>query len=125
MPFGIASKLGNYDFRTIRQSLYSRAKNPPNDLRQRSSVAGDNPSGVPLNGGERHSGFFKDTPMKNIYKLTAKSAMGSTVLEVAKECYRISEQIGIAVEFIHNDRTYSVSLQVKQTSGPPDREMAE
>jgi hypothetical protein len=51
--------------------------------------------------------------------LTATLNPGSTMTEAARECYQLSQQIGIPINFVHNGRVYEVSLETKQIGGPP------
>ena len=46
-----------------------------------------------------------------IYKLVAHPIGGVTVSEAAEACYDISRQLGIPVELVHNDTTYTISLE--------------
>ncbi len=47
-----------------------------------------------------------------IYKLIAHPDSGVTVTEIAEACYLLAKQLGIPVEFVHNDTHYTVSLEV-------------
>lgn len=51
-----------------------------------------------------------------IYKLTADGSSGVTITELAEACYDLSKRLAIPVDFIHNDRHYTVSLEVKEST---------
>lgn len=48
--------------------------------------------------------------MTKITKLVAELASGCTIMDGARDCYSLSEELHIPVDFIHNDRRYKVYL---------------
>lgn len=53
-----------------------------------------------------------------IYKLVAHPESGVPIDVMAAACYELSKQLGIPVEFVHNDRTYTVRLMWTEKEKP-------
>ncbi len=48
--------------------------------------------------------------MDVIEKLVAHPVGGTEITEMAEACYELSKELGVPVEFVHNDREYTVKL---------------
>ncbi len=48
--------------------------------------------------------------MDLIDKLVAHPVAGAEISQMAEACYELSKELGVPVEFVHNDRKYTVKL---------------
>ena len=54
---------------------------------------------------------------RTIYRLVAHPTSGTAIDETAAACYELSKQLDIPVEFVHNDKTYTVRLEWHEKEG--------
>ncbi len=52
--------------------------------------------------------------MDLIEKLVAHPVGGTEISQMAEACYELSKELGVPVEFVHNDQEYTVKLAVVQ-----------
>lgn len=62
-------------------------------------------------------------PFSPINRLVAHGSAGCTIDGMARACYELHKQLGIEVQFVHNDRRYQATLDV--INMPPEPRQAE